>query len=358
MRFDYDTSYRDSHALLRHAPGRAAYALLVVVLLAAPWVLPRFYIGEMSNIFIASLASLGLMVLTGYTGQVSLGHSGFMAIGAYAEAWLLAHGLPFAVALPAAAGIAAAAGLVIGLPAIRVSGLYLAMVTLAFAILTGHVIGRWESVTGGFNGLQVGSPLLLGLDVSAERPFYYVCLAVLAVVLLGLVNLMRSGTGRAFVGVRDSEAAAASLGVWVAGYKVLAFVISAAVTGLAGALMAHEIGFLTPEGFDLILSLQLVLMVTIGGLGSLRGALFGAIVVSLLPHLISSLKPLLPQHMSRQFGLEIFVFGLVLALFVLFEPRGLNGRWIKLKTWFEYFPVNRRDQFKRVKTYMKSERYR
>jgi branched-chain amino acid transport system permease protein len=358
MRFDYDTSYRDSHTLLRYAPGRIAYALLVLALIASPWLLPHFYVGEMTNIFIAALAALGLMVLTGYTGQVSLGHSGFLAVGAYAQAWLLARGLPFYAALPAATAITAASGAVIGLPAIRVSGLYLAMVTLAFAVLTGHVIGRWESVTGGFNGLQVENPVLFGLDLSGERPFYYLCLVLLVVVLLGLINLVRSGTGRALVGVRDSEAAAASLGVWVAGYKVLAFVVSAAVTGLAGALMAHQIRFLTPEGFDLILSLQLVLMVTIGGLGSLRGALLGAVVISLLPHLISSIKPLLPARVSGQFGLEIFVFGLVLALFVLFEPAGLNGRWLKLRAWFEHFPLNRRDQFRRVKTYMKSERYR
>jgi branched-chain amino acid transport system permease protein len=172
------------------------------------------------------------------------------------------------------------------------------------------------------------------------------------------VNLVRSQTGRAFQGVRDSEAAAYSLGIWVAGYKVLAFVISACITGLAGALLAHHVRFLTPEGFGLILSLELVLMVTIGGLGSLRGAIFGAVLISLLPTFISRIKPLLPDQVAKQFGLETFVFGLVLALFVLFEPKGLNGRWIKLKTFFETFPLYRRDLFKRGKTYMKSERYK
>ena len=160
------------------------------------------------------------------------------------------------------------------------------------------------------------------------------------------------------MGLRDSEAAAYSLGIWVNGYKVLAFVISAAVTGLGGALLAHQIGYLTPEGFGLSLSLELVLMVTIGGLGSLRGAILGAILISMLPTFISRIKPLLPDSIAKQFGLEIFVFGLVLAVFVLFEPKGLNGRWIKFKAFLENFPIYRKNMFKRGKSYMKSERYK
>jgi branched-chain amino acid transport system permease protein len=358
MRFHYDTTYRDGQALLRYPVGRISYVLLLLVLLAVPWVLPRYYVGEISYLFIMCIASLGLMVLVGYTGQVSLGHSAFIAIGAYAHTWLLSRGVPLPLSMVLAACCSGLVGLVIGLPAIRVSGLYLAMVTLAFAILTEHTIGHWKSVTGGFNGLSVDNPVLAGFDLSGLRPFYYLCLGVLMLVLGGLVNLMRAKTGRAFLGVRDSEAAAYSLGIWVAGYKVLAFVLSAMVTGLGGALLAHHVRFLTPEGFGLILSLELVLMVTIGGLGSLRGALLGAVLISMLPTFISRIKPLLPEQISKQFGLETFVFGLVLALFVLFEPKGLNGRWIKFKTFLETFPLYRKDMFKRGKSYMKSERYK
>jgi branched-chain amino acid transport system permease protein len=200
--------------------------------------------------------------------------------------------------------------------------------------------------------------VIAGFDMAGLKPFYYLCLSALVLVLLGLVNLMRAKTGRAFMGVRDSEAAAYSLGIWVAGYKVLAFVVSAMVTGLGGALLAHHVRFLTPEGFGLILSLELVLMVTIGGLGSLRGAILGAVLISMLPTFISRIKPMLPEQISKQFGLETFVFGLVLALFVLFEPKGLNGRWIKFKTFLETFPLYRKDMFKRGKSYMKSERYK
>ena len=266
MRFHYDTTYRDGQTLLRYPVGRIAYVVLLLALLAIPWVLPKYYVGEISYLFIMCIASLGLMVLVGYTGQVSLGHSAFIAIGAYTHTWLLSQGVPFGMSILMASCFSGAIGLVIGLPAIRVSGLYLAMVTLAFAILTEHTIGHWKSVTGGFNGLSVGNPVIAGFDMAGLKPFYYLCLGVLVLVLLGLVNLIRAKTGRAFMGVRDSEAAAYSLGIWVAGYKVLAFVISAMVTGLGGALLAHHVRFLTPEGFGLIMSLELVLMVTIGGL--------------------------------------------------------------------------------------------
>src|SRR4029079_7273403 len=191
-----------------------------------------------------------------------------------------------------------------------------------------------------------------------QRELYFLCLVVLVLVVLALVNLLRGHTGRAFTAIRDSEAAAQSLGIWTAGYKVFAFAISAGVTGVAGALLAHHVQYVTPEGFSLLLSLELVMMVMIGGLGSLRGAILGAIFISLLPTVISSFKPFLPGQISSQFGLEIFVFGLVLALFILFEPLGLNGRWIKLKGVFNVFPLYRRDTFRRGKTYTRSERYR
>ncbi len=358
MRFPYDTSYSDARKLLRYPADWLAYGLLLAVLLAAPWFLPRYYVGEATYIFIMCIASLGLMVVTGFTGQISFGHAAFVAIGAYTHTLLLTAGVPFILSMLLAGAFAGLIGLVIGIPAIRVSGLHLAMVTLAFSIIVEQIIGRWKSVTGGFTGIPVPSPRILGFDLGAQKPFYYLCLVTLILVLAMLINLLRGHFGRAFVGVRDSEAAAMSLGVWIAGYKVLAFTISAAITGIAGALFAHHLQFLTPEGFSLLLSLELVMMVMIGGLGSLRGAILGAVFISLLPTAISAVKPILPGQIASQFGLEIFVFGLVLALFILFEPLGINGRWIKLKGLFNAFPLYRRDTFRRGKTYTRSERYR
>ncbi len=358
MRFAYDTSYGDGLKLLRHRSDFVAWGLLTALLIAAPFFLPRYLTGELAYLFILCIASLGLMVLAGFTGQVSLGPAAFIAVGAYAHALMLTAGVPLAPSLLLAAAVAGLLGLMIGLPALRVSGLYLAMVTLSFAIIVEHVLGRWKSVTGGFNGLPVPDPVLFGQSLTTPRAFYFLCLAVLALVLLALVNLLRSHVGRAFVGVRDSEAAAYALGVWVPAYKTLAFIVSSAVLGLAGGLMAHHVQHLTPEGFGLILSLELVLMVVIGGLGSLRGAILGAILIGLLPSMISQIKPFLPDRVSKQFGLEIFTYGFVLFMFVLFEPAGLNGRWLKLRALFTHFPLYRRDTFRRAKSYMKSERYR
>ncbi len=358
MKFDYNTRYRDSFALLRHADQRVLYGLLLAALLLIPLFATPFLLGELTYVFILCVASLGLMTLTGFTGQVSLGHAAFVAIGAYAHAYALSKGVPLLLSLPLAALVTGLAGFLVGIPAIRVSGLYLAMVTMAFAIIVEQLIGHWESVTGGFTGLAVEDPSIAGWSLGGPKAFYYLALVILVAVLLGLLNVLRSAIGRAFVGVRDSEAAAYSLGIHVNAVKASAFALSAAITGLAGALLAHHIKYLTPDGFTLILSLELVLMVVIGGLGSLRGAILGAVLISLLPTAISRIKPMLPESLSKQFGLEIFIFGLVLALFVLFEPAGLNGRWLKLRALFESFPLYRRDTFKRQKRYMKSERYR
>ena len=354
----YDTDYREARRLLRGPAERAAYAALAAILLLLPFVLPTFYVGELSFIFIMCIASLGLMTLTGFTGQVSLGQAAFVGIGAYVHTQLLTLGLPLPAAMASAAACAALAGLAIGIPAIRVSGLHLAMVTLAFSVVTEHVLGRWKSVTGGHQGLAVPDPALFGWSLAGPRPFYFLCLAVVAIVLLVLLNVMRSATGRAFIGIRDSEAAAQGLGIRVARTKVLAFGLSAGICGLAGALLAHHTQYITPESFGLALSLQLVLMVFIGGMGSLRGAILGAILIGVLPSIISSLKPLLPASLAAQSGIELFVYGGVLTFFVLLEPAGLNGRWLRLRTWLGQFPLVRSTSQRRSKVYMRSERTR
>lgn len=358
MRFDYHTQYREGFALWRSPFDRNLYLFLLAMLCALPWFMTPFVLGELAYLFILCVASLGLMTLTGFTGQVSLGHAAFVAIGAYAHAWFMSKGLPLPVSMVLAAVLSASAGLLVGIPAIRVSGLYLAMVTLAFAMIVEQVIGHWSAVTGGFTGLAVSDPRLFGLDLGGPKAFYYFSLFILLAVLLAVLNILRSGLGRALVGVRESEAASYALGIPVERIKAGAFALSAGITGLAGALLAHHLKYLTPDGFTLLLSLELVLMVVIGGLGSVRGAILGAILISFLPAAISRVKPFLPDALAKQFGLEIFIFGFVLAFFVLFEPLGLNGRWIKFRALMESFPVYRKDTFKRNKRYMKSERYR
>jgi branched-chain amino acid transport system permease protein len=358
MRFFFKTDYNQDLDLFRDRVDRFWYALLLLVLLAAPFVLEDFWLGEISNVFILSVIGLGLMLLTGFTGQVSLGHAAFVGIGAYTHAVLLKAGLPMIVTMPAATLLAALIGAFIGFPALRLTGIYLAIATLAFAFIIEQIFVRWDSVTGGFAGFPVPHPEILGIGIADDKPFYLFCLAALLLALLIARNLLRSPTGRAFIAIRDSEIAAQSMGVNLAAYKTLAFAISAGFCGFAGALFSHRIGYLAPDAFGILLSIQFLLMVVVGGLGSLHGAIFGAAFVGALPQLIAILRDYLPDNIARQPGLEPGVFGLILVLFILFEPLGLYGRWLKIKLYFALFPLYKKATFKRQKSYTKSERFR
>ncbi|WP_428487321.1 branched-chain amino acid ABC transporter permease [Rhodopila sp.] len=358
MRHLFRTQYRQDIALFRHNGDRFWYGLLVVLVLIAPQVLGEFYIGELGAVFIFAIAGVGLMLLVGYTGLISLGHAAFLGIGAYFNAVLLAQGVPFLVTLPLAGLFTALCGAAIGRPTLRMSGLYLAIATLAFGSIVGTVFQKWTAVTGGFDGFAVPTPYVFGIPVDGATGIYYVSLVVLLFVLWISANLLRSPVGRAMVAIRDSEVSAQSMGINLAWYKTLAFAISAGMTGLAGALFAHYVRYLAPDAFDVLLSVQFVTIVFIGGLGSLRGAILGAMFVRLLPQLIAIVRDDLPFGIGRLPGLEPSLFGLVLVLVILFQPGGLNGMWLKVKSWFQEFPFKRQAGFRRQKSYAKSERLR
>ncbi|HWE16333.1 MAG TPA: branched-chain amino acid ABC transporter permease [Hyphomicrobiaceae bacterium] len=358
MRILFKTSYLDDIRLFQHEGQVLWYGLLVAAVLLAPLMLPDFYVGELTQIFILAIAGVGLMLLIGYTGLVSLGHGAFMAIGAYTNTYLISKGVPFLVAFPVAGIAALVAGIVIAVPANRMSGIYLAIATLAFSQIVEQVIIRWEPVTRGFQGMPVRPPDLLGQPLTQGWQLYYLCLAVLALVVLAAINLVRSPTGRALVAIRDSEISAQSLGVNLFRYKTAIFALSAGITGLAGALLAHRMRFISPDAFNFILSIQLLLMVVVGGLGSINGAILGAIFVGGLPQAIALTRDYLPTAIARTPGLEPGLFGLVMVLIVLFEPLGLYGRWLKLKAYFDFFPLYRRATFKRQRAYLKTERVR
>ncbi len=356
MRFVFKTDYRQDIGLFRHNGDRFWYGLLVLLVAAAPLLLDRFYLGELTYVFVLAVAGIGIMLLTGYTGLVSLGHAAFLGIGAYAHGYFLQQGVPFVLSVPLATLLTTAAGLLVALPALRMTGIYLAIATLLFAVIIEQVFIRWESVTHGFRGFSVGVPQVFGLPLTDPVLFYYICFAVLALAMLAAINLLRSPTGRAFVAIRDSEIAAQSMGVHLARYKATAFAISAGFTGLAGCLFAHKIGYLAPDAFGIILSIQLLLMAVIGGLGSLHGVVFGALFVGALPQVIAVLRDYLPDRIAQQPGLEPGVFGLILVAIILFEPQGIYGRWRKVKLYFQLFPMYKAATFKRQKTYTRSER--
>jgi branched-chain amino acid transport system permease protein len=357
MRFLFKTDYAQDLKLFQHGGQVFWYGLLMAVLLAAPFAVGEYMMSQLHFICIYSIVGLGLMLLVGFTGQISLGHAAFLAVGAYTEALLQARGVPFFVSLPTAALLSGALGWVLGLPALRLKGIYLAIATLAFNVIVEEVTARWESLTGGNSGQHLKPIELLGMKFDGDASFYYLCLALTVLSILALMNLLRSPTGRAFVAIRDSEISASCMGVNLATYKTLSFALSAALTGIGGALYAHKVSFISPEQFTLLQSIELVTIVILGGVGFIHGAVLGAAFVIVLPQLISIAKDYLPSNVAGS-GLQAVVFGLVLITFIIFEPLGLYGRWLKIRTWFELFPFYRRGMFRRQKSYMKSERLR
>jgi branched-chain amino acid transport system permease protein len=358
MRFIFKTSYDQDIDLFKHNGQRFWYGLLMLALVAAPWWLEGYGLAQLSLMLIYGVVGLGLMLLAGYTGLFSMGHAGLLGVGAYAQAVMNAHGWPFFLTIPLAGLLAAAVGVVVALPTLRVKGIYLAIATLSFGFIIEEVFARWQSVTGGNAGMAVQRPQALGWTLSDDRSLYFLCLVVTVLSTLCVVNLLRSPTGRAFVAIRDSEVSAQCMGIHLARTKTLAFAISAFLTGIGGALYAHMIPFLSPGDFGVLHSIDLLLLVTIGGLGSVHGAFLGAIFLVAAPQLISQLKDFLPEHIAQAPGLKQAVYGMVLIAFVMFEPRGIYGRWLKVRTWLQLFPFYRRGLFARQKSYQKSERLR
>ena len=356
MRFIFKTDYAQDLRLAKH-PGHVFwYSSLMLALAAAPVLMEEYWLAQLTYVLIYSVVGLGLMLLAGFTGLFSLGHAAFLGVGAYTQAVLTNHGVPFPLALAMSAGLSALAGVVVGLPALRVKGIYLGMATLAFGFILEEVFARWESVTGGNSGLNVKPPNVFGWVVGSGSEFYYLCLVITVVATLVVLNLLRSPTGRAFVAIRDSEISAQSMGIHLAYYKTLSFAISAALAGIGGALYAHNLRFLSPDQFNIIQSIDLLLMVVIGGLGSIHGVFFGAVFLITMPQLISASKGILPTIVAEAPGLKSAVYGAVLVLFVLFEPMGMYGRWLKIRTYFSLFPFYRKGMFKRQKSFQKSDR--
>ena len=356
MRFIFKTRYEQDIRLAKHGGHVFWYSVLGLVLLGAPWLVSEYWLAQLIFVLIYGVVGLGLMLLSGFTGLFSLGHAAFLGVGAYTQAALTNAGVPFPLALVAAGAVAAAVGVVVGLPALRVKGIYLAIATLAFGFIVEEVFARWERVTGGNAGIHVKAPDVFGFKLDNDTSFYFACLVVAVLATLAVLNLLRSPTGRAFVAIRDSEVSAQSMGIHLARYKTLSFAISAALAGIGGALYAHKLQFISPDQFSLLQSVDLLLMIVIGGVGSVHGAFLGAIFLITMPQAIALAKDFLPETIGQAPGLQGTVYGIVLIAFVLFEPLGLYGRWLKLRTYLQIFPFYRRGMFQRQKSYLKSDR--
>lgn len=356
MRFIFKTDYDQDIRLAKDEVDIISYSCLGLFAVAAPLILPEYWLDQLTFILIYSIVGLGMMLIAGFTGLFSLGHAAFLGVGAYTQAVLVNAGVPFMAAICCVCLLTAIAGVIVGLPALRVRGIYLAMATLAFGFIVEEGISRWESVTRGNAGLVLEKPKIFGFNLNGTDQFYILCLIICIVTTLAVLNLMRSPTGRAFVAIRDSEISAQSMGINLAWYKTLSFTLSAILTGIGGALYAHKLQYLSSDQFGILQSIDLLLLVVIGGLGSIHGAFLGAIFLIGMPQVITQLKDILPPALGQAAGLQAAIYGLILVLFIILEPMGMYGVWFKVRTYFELLPFYRKGMFKRQKTYQRSER--
>jgi branched-chain amino acid transport system permease protein len=319
--------YEEDLRLIGSLQAWLAFIAFGVLLVVLPQVMPGYIVYNVTLFFVYALVAVSLAILVGFTGQVSLGHAGFLAAGAYATGVLTAQGWPFLLAVAAAMAITGLLGLLIGIPALRLEGPYLAIATLGFGIAIQQILNNWALV-GASTGLPIDRPMLLGLSFWSDRNYYYLVLVLAALAVWMSVNLERSHLGRAFKAVRDAELAAQMSGINLARTKTLAFMLSAGLAGLAGALYGPLIGYITPEGFNLLLSIKFLLMVVVGGLGFLPGALLGAALVTGLEAYLSAAR-----------NLSQLIFGLVVILLMVVEPLGLYGRWLKIQRYWKSWPL-------------------
>jgi branched-chain amino acid transport system permease protein len=295
---------------------RAALGVLGLVLIALPALVPRYFVFLASLVLVNGIVAMGLNLLSGFTNQLSFGHAGFLAIGAYVGALLTTHAtsLPVPLSLLAAGLVTGAVGIALGLPCLRLEGLYLAMATLAFGFVVTEAILTLEPWTRGADGLRVGVAHLGPWLFATDTAKYYLVLVVTALLAVAAVNLSRTRPGRAFLAIRESEIAAQASGVHVAAWKTTAFALSAFYTGVAGGLFALLIGFLSPDAFDVFLSVDFVVMIIIGGLGSVPGSLVGAAVVTILNDSLAAFQTYRP-----------IIFGATLIGCMLFMPGGITS---------------------------------
>ncbi|MBW2039675.1 MAG: branched-chain amino acid ABC transporter permease [Deltaproteobacteria bacterium] len=318
---------------------------LALLFLVVPFISGPYVLYVITGIGIAAIAAIGLNILIGYTGQISLGHGAFFGVGAYTAAILATKvGSPFWFSVLAAGVVTAMVGMVFGIPSIRLKHLYLCIATLAGQFILEYVFVQWESLTGGAEGIILPEATLFGLNISSDRSFFWVVFVCFALMCWMAVNLVRSRYGRAFIAIRDNDLAAEGMGIPKFRYKLLSFGISSFYAGFAGGLWAYYTMSITPEPFTLFLSIEYIAMIIIGGLGSISGSVFGAIFIMILGEILSWVTEY-AMNVGGLAGMAItvaplreFVFGLAIVLFLIFEPRGLAEVWRIVRSSFRLWP--------------------
>ncbi len=340
---DFKDSYVADEAVFKTPTVRFWMGGLFAALLIFPFVAGNYWLYMANLVGVAIVAAVGLNILTGFAGQISLGHAAFVGIGAYTAAILTTRlGVPFLLCLPLSGLSAAVFGLIVGGPSMRMKGLYLCIATLAAQVIFEFIFVHWESMTGGIRGINLPAPSVLGVSLDNEFKFYFVTLAVVVICVTAARNIFRSRVGRAFIAIRDRDISAELMGINLLHYKMYAFGISSFMAGVAGCLWVNFLRTVTPEHFPLMESIRYLAMIIVGGLGSVLGAIFGAIFMTLVPEILKNALGLLvdafPQAMGYLFPLQQVVFGLLIVVFLVFEPHGLAEMWRRLKDYFRLWP--------------------
>jgi len=339
---NFKVSYREDMALFQNLWVKVWLGILIVLMMVSPFFLSRYQLSILNEMGIATIGAIGLNLLVGYTGQISLGHGAFLAIGAYTSALLTGKlGVPFFVSLPLSGLMAAGLGMIIGIPSLRLKGLYLALGTLAFGFVVEYVLFHWD-LTQGDLGMRVKKIGLGDFVIKTEGQYFYLIMTFAALATICAKNLIRTKIGRNFIAIRDRDIAAEAMGISLAKYKVMAFAVSSFYAGAAGCLMAHYNKWIVPGSFDISLSIAYIAMIIMGGLGTIMGSILGAILITGIPYgivyLVDLFKDSYPALSGLIVDLKLGIFGLIIVVTLLFEPQGLFGIYRRVKVYWKTWP--------------------
>ncbi len=339
---DFRESYAHDESIWPTPVQRGWLCVLATALLLFPFGVNGYFVSLACMLGIHVIAATGLNIMTGYTGLISIGHAAFMGVGCYTAAYFAQRGMPFFLTLPLAGGMAALLGLLVGLPSLRIKGLYLAVATLATQFILVYVFREWDSVTGGVRGVNVPSASLFGFELMNDQRMYFLIVPVAALLLVAARNLFRTRVGRAFIAIRDKDISAEVLGINLLRYKLAAFAVGSFYAGVAGALLGYFYRAMTPEYFTLTLSIFYLAVIIVGGLGSLLGTILGAVFMTLVPELLRAAMSVAtrwsPGATEILNSVQQVVFGLLIIGFLVFEPHGLLEVWRRVRRFFHLWP--------------------
>ena len=338
----FKTGYREELNRFQTPFGRRFAVISIICLFSLiPFISNDFFLHLLNIICIYAIVAVGLNILTGYTGQLSLGHGAFFGIGAYTGALFAAKaGLPFFIVIPIAGIAASIIGSIFALPAVRLKPIYLPMATLAGQFIVEYILLRWDSLTSGPKGLAIPAPTLAGLNLGGNLSLFYITAVCLLLLIWLADNLLRSKIGRAFLAIQQNERAASAMSIAVFPHKLLAFSISSFFAGVAGALFAYSTTTITPTFFNLTLSIEFLAVIIIGGIGSISGSMVGALVIVSLNEILTFFTGYFMDAGMTLMPLHEFILGLVIVIFMIFEPEGLARIWSDIKWRLKRWPFS------------------